>query len=243
MKPAAFLAPPVRCLIVDEMHESLLPLLTEIGVFGHYKPQLTADEVPGALAAGGYEGLIVRSKLFVSAELVASLPRLRFVCRAGAGTDNLDEEALAAAGILVINAPEGNRDAVGEFAVGLLLSLLRHIPRAHAEVQRGEWHREANRGTEPDRPYRRHRRFWPHGRGIRPAAARVWLSGACFTIWHRRKLTFRWPSPSCCRFCKRGPMLSASTSRSPALPAGWWMPLGWRAARACAGCSIPPAAK
>ena len=148
MKPAALLAPPVRCLIVDEMHPSLLPLLTEIGVFGDYQPTLPAAAVPAALAAGGYEGLIVRSKLFLSAEIIAATPRLRFVARAGAGTDNLDEDALLAAGIHIINAPEGNRDAVGEFAVGLLLGLLRHIPRAHAQVQRGEWHREANRGTE-----------------------------------------------------------------------------------------------
>lgn len=148
MKPASLLAPPVRCLIVDEMHDSLLPLLTEIGVFGDYQPKLSAAEVPGVLAAGGYEGLIVRSKLFLSADLIATLPKLRFIARAGAGTDNLDEEALTAAGIHIINAPEGNRDAVGEFAVGLLLAMLRHIPRAHSEVQRGEWHREANRGTE-----------------------------------------------------------------------------------------------
>ncbi len=148
MKPTAFLAPPVRCLIIDEMHESLLPLLTEIGCFGDYRPHLTAAEVPAVLVAGGYEGLIVRSKLYLSADIIAAVPKLRFVARAGAGTDNLDEVALAAAGIAIINAPEGNRDAVGEFGVGLLLALLRHIPRAHAEVQRGEWRREANRGVE-----------------------------------------------------------------------------------------------
>ena len=148
MKPTALLAPPVRCLIVDEMHESLLPLLTEIGVFGDYQPTLAAAAVPAALAAGGYEGLIVRSKLFLSADISAATPKLRFVARAGAGTDNLDEDALLAAGIHIINAPEGNRDAVGEFTVGLLLGLLRHIPRAHAQVLRGEWHRELNRGTE-----------------------------------------------------------------------------------------------
>ncbi|MBC7447301.1 MAG: phosphoglycerate dehydrogenase [Hymenobacteraceae bacterium] len=148
MKPAAVLVPPVRCLIVDEMHPSLLPLLTEIGVFGDYQPTITAANVPGVLAAGGYEGLIVRSKLYLSSEVIASVPHLRFVCRAGAGTDNLDEAALGAAGVHVINAPEGNRDAVGEFAVGLLLAMLRNIPRAHCEVQRGEWNREANRGIE-----------------------------------------------------------------------------------------------
>ena len=137
-----------RCLIVDEMHESLLPMLAGIGVEGDYRPGIAAGEIGGVLAAGGYGGLIVRSKIFVSGELLRRAPGLRVVCRAGAGVDNVDEAALAAAGVELINAPEGNRDAVGEFCVGLLLGLLRYIPRAHAEVGRGEWRREANRGTE-----------------------------------------------------------------------------------------------
>ena len=70
------------------------------------------------------------------------------MARAGAGTDNIDEAAMAAAGVTLLNAPEGNRDAVGEFAVGLLLGLLRHIPSADHEVRQGQWRREANRGTE-----------------------------------------------------------------------------------------------
>jgi D-3-phosphoglycerate dehydrogenase / 2-oxoglutarate reductase len=146
MKP--FITGSVRCLIVDEMHHSLLPLLAEIGVEGDYQPKISPNEVAGALARGGYDGLIVRSKLFISAELLATVPSLRFICRAGAGTDNLDDEACAAAGVCIINAPEGNRDAVGEFTVGLLLSLLRHIPRADAQVRQSEWNRETNRGTE-----------------------------------------------------------------------------------------------
>ncbi len=141
-------APPVRCLIVDQMHDTLPELLTGIGVFGDYRPDIAAADIVAVLADGGYDGLIVRSKLFVTAAVLAAAPRLRFICRAGAGTDNLDAEACAAAGVQIINAPEGNRDAVGEFAVGLLLSLLRHIPRAHAQVQRADWQREANRGHE-----------------------------------------------------------------------------------------------
>ncbi len=136
------------CLVVDEMHPTLLPLLAGIGVAADYWPQLTAAEVPGALAAKPYDGLVVRSKLRVTAELLAQGPRLRYVARAGAGVDNIDEAAMAAAGVTLLNAPEGNRDAVGEFAVGLLLALLRHIVRAAGEVRRGEWRREANRGEE-----------------------------------------------------------------------------------------------
>jgi D-3-phosphoglycerate dehydrogenase len=136
------------CLIIDDMHPSLLPMLTSIGVEGDYQPKLTPADVPAALAARPYVGLMVRSKMRITASLLAHGPQLRYVARAGAGVDNIDEEALAAAGVVLVNAPEGNRDAVGEFATGQLLALLRHTVRADAEVRRGEWHREANRGEE-----------------------------------------------------------------------------------------------
>src|SRR5690606_18607707 len=75
-------------------------------------------------------------------------PTLRFVGRAGAGIDNLDLPYLVEKNIAVIHAAEGNRDAVGEFTVGALLSMLRNIPRAHQEVINGIWLRESNRGEE-----------------------------------------------------------------------------------------------
>ena len=138
----------MTALIIDEMHPSLLPLLAGIGVAADYRPALPAAEVPAALAARPYVGLVVRSKLRVTAALLAAAPGMRFVARAGAGVDNIDEAALAAAGVALLNAPEGNRDAMGEFGLGLLLGLLRNIPAAHAQVGRGQWWREANRGEE-----------------------------------------------------------------------------------------------
>ncbi|AIZ64125.1 phosphoglycerate dehydrogenase [Hymenobacter sp. DG25B] len=136
------------CLVIDEMHPSLPDYMAEIGVQLHYRPDLTAAEVPAALAAHPYEGLMVRSKLRITAALLAHGPQLRYVARAGAGVDNIDEEALTAAGVMLLNAPEGNRDAVGEYALGLLLALLRNIVRADQEVRQGQWRREANRGEE-----------------------------------------------------------------------------------------------
>ena len=136
------------CLIIDEMHPTLLPLLASIGVAGDYQPTLKPAEVPAALAARPYEGLMVRSKMQITSELLAYGPHLRYVARAGAGVDNIDVAALGPAGVVLLNAPEGNRDAVGEFAVGALLAVLRHTVTADAEVRRGEWRREANRGEE-----------------------------------------------------------------------------------------------
>ena len=123
-------------------------MLQGIGVAADYQPNLTAAEIPAALAARPYEGMMVRSKLRVTAGLLAHGPHLRYVARAGAGVDNIDEAAMAAAGVTLLNAPEGNRDAVGEFAVGLLLALLRNITRADHEVRQNQWRREANRGEE-----------------------------------------------------------------------------------------------
>ena len=137
-----------HCLVIDEMHASLPEMLQAIGVKIDYRPVLTAAEVPAALAAFPYDGLMVRSKLRVTAELLAHGPHLRYVARAGAGVDNIDEAALTAAGVTLLNAPEGNRDAVGEYALGLLLALLRNIARADQEVRQGQWRREANRGEE-----------------------------------------------------------------------------------------------
>ncbi|WP_303311744.1 NAD(P)-dependent oxidoreductase [Hymenobacter sp. BT730] len=136
------------CLVIDEMHPSLPDYMAEIGVKLHYRPDLTAAEVPAALAAHPYDGLMVRSKLRITAALLAHGPQLRYVARAGAGVDNIDEDALIAAGVTLLNAPEGNRDAVGEYTLGLLLALLRNITRADQEVRQGQWRREANRGEE-----------------------------------------------------------------------------------------------
>ncbi|GAB2968642.1 2-hydroxyacid dehydrogenase [Hymenobacter coalescens] len=135
-------------LCIDEMHPSLKSLMREAGVQIDYEPDLLPAEVPAALAEKPYEGLIVRSKVRVTADLLRHGPQLRYVARAGAGVDNIDVAALQAAGVTLVNAPEGNEQAVGEFAVGTLLALLRKVAAADAEVRQGKWQREANRGYE-----------------------------------------------------------------------------------------------
>ena len=136
------------CLVVDDLHPSWQGLFQEANITVHYRSDLTAAEVPAALAAHPYEGLVVRGKVRVTAELLTYGPALRYVARAGAGVDNIDEAAMVAAGVTLLNAPEGNRDAVGEFTLGLLLALLRNVVRADQEVRQGVWRREANRGEE-----------------------------------------------------------------------------------------------
>jgi D-3-phosphoglycerate dehydrogenase len=92
--------------------------------------------------------LIVRTKTFIDRDLLGPSPHVKFIGRAGAGVDNLDQDYLKEKNIVVLHAAEGNRDAVGELAIGLLIALMRHIPKAHEEVKNGVWDREGNRGAE-----------------------------------------------------------------------------------------------
>ena len=79
---------------------------------------------------------------------IDSVPSLRCIGRVGAGMETIDVDYAESRGICCLNSPEGNRDAVGEHTVGLLLALLNNISRADAEVRQGLWRREANRGLE-----------------------------------------------------------------------------------------------
>ncbi len=135
-----------RVLIIDQMHESIVPMLEEIGCEVNYEPSISREEILDSI--GSYSGLIVRSKTSVDQELINAAHQLQFVARAGAGMDKLDTDYLRSKNITILNAPEGNRDAVGEHAMGLLLNLLNQITIANEEVKRGEWRREENRGME-----------------------------------------------------------------------------------------------
>lgn len=134
------------CLVIDLMHESLFPMMNEIGWRVDYRPAISREGIKEI--AGNYDGLIVRSKTFIDSDLLGPSPSVRFVARAGAGLDNIDLDYLRAKGIHVLHASEGNRDAVGEYTVGALLGLMRNIPRADAQVREMVWDREGNRGEE-----------------------------------------------------------------------------------------------
>lgn len=133
-------------LIVDDLHTIFIEQVEALGYSCNYQPLIKLDEVLAIIA--GYEGLMVRSKFQVDRAFLDAAIKLKFIARAGAGMDNIDEAYAAEKGIMLVNAPEGNRDAVGEHAVGMLLSLMNNLNRADAEVRAGLWQREANRGYE-----------------------------------------------------------------------------------------------
>ncbi len=135
-----------KVLISDRTHPVLEERLREAGIEVSVEPDHDYHSL--VHAAQGYDGLVVRSKVIVDRAFIDAVPSLRCIGRVGAGMETIDVEYAESKGITCLNSPEGNRDAVGEHTVGLLLALLNNMARADAEVRRGEWCREANRGRE-----------------------------------------------------------------------------------------------
>ncbi|MFN3758097.1 MAG: NAD(P)-dependent oxidoreductase [Algoriphagus aquaeductus] len=136
----------MKILIIDEMHLSILDMLEREGFQVTYSPKITRAEIIDQVSE--YEGLIIRSKTPMDRELLENATRLKFIGRAGAGLDQIDLDYLADQGVKLFHAAKGNRDAVAEHALGGLLALLNHIPKADQEVRKGIWDREGNRGHE-----------------------------------------------------------------------------------------------
>lgn len=128
------------------MHSSIIDLLTGIGIEPDYMPEITREEVLEQIH--NYHGLIVRSKLKIDIELLQNASKLQFIGRAGAGLDLIDLDEAEKRNIQIFNAPEGNRDALAEHTIGLILALLNKMVTADNEVRNREWNREGNRGYE-----------------------------------------------------------------------------------------------
>ncbi|MBP8156461.1 MAG: 2-hydroxyacid dehydrogenase, partial [Leadbetterella sp.] len=95
-----------------------------------------------------YQGIVIRSRFKIDASFIDKATNLQFIARVGAGLESIDCDYATAKGIRLIAAPEGNANAVGEHALGMLLSLFNQLNKANSEVKSGHWNREANRGLE-----------------------------------------------------------------------------------------------
>lgn len=135
-----------RVLISDHVHEKCKERLEEAGVAVDYRPGLKGQELHDALRE--CTGLVVRSATKVTAEVLASGPKLQVVGRAGVGVDNVDVDEATRRGIAVINTPEGNTISAAEHTIGLMMALSRNIPQANAAMKAGTWNRTAFMGTE-----------------------------------------------------------------------------------------------
>ncbi len=138
----------MQIVFIDTVHPVLQNRLEEAGHTCVDATSLKFEELPAALTEA--DGIVVRSRLPMNAELLDHALKLKFIARSGAGMENIDIDYCKNRGIVLFNAPEGNRNAVGEHALGMLLSLFNRLHLANTEVRNGKWDREGNRGIELD---------------------------------------------------------------------------------------------
>ena len=136
----------MNILFIDTTDPSLWEMLTADGHRCTLDNTSSKEQVQAGLSA--YQGIVIRSRFRIDRAFIDAGTSLRFIARVGAGLENIVCEYARERGIRLIAAPEGNRQAVGEHAVGMLLTLMRRIAIADAEVRSGRWIREGNRGYE-----------------------------------------------------------------------------------------------
>lgn len=137
---------PYKILAIDSNHECLNNGLRDAGFTVDEDYVSSKESIEEKIA--NYDGLIVRSRFPIDKTFLSKATKLKFIGRVGAGLENIDEDFAADRNIVLFNSPEGNRDSVGEHAVGMLLMLMHHLRRADNEVRKGIWKREENRGDE-----------------------------------------------------------------------------------------------
>ena len=136
----------MKILFIDSNHSLLHETLRKSGFTCELNYHWTTDEIVQHIHL--YDGVVIRSKIKITREIIDKAVKLKFIARAGAGMENIDVVYAENKGIKCLHAPEGNRDAVAEHAVGMLLSLFNNLCRANKEVREGKWIREDNRGIE-----------------------------------------------------------------------------------------------
>jgi len=133
-------------LFIDTTHPVLPDTLSKAGFKVDHFTSFNLDELLQMLP--NYEVLVIRSKFTLDKTCIDAAKKLKCIARVGAGMENIDVDYAQSKGIYCVNSPEGNRDAVGEQAVGMLLVLFNKLRIAHEQVQQNRWQREANRGLE-----------------------------------------------------------------------------------------------
>jgi D-3-phosphoglycerate dehydrogenase len=136
----------MRILFIDSNHPILHETLINAGHTCDLHYHWTKDEITANIHL--YDGIVIRSRIKLTKELIDKATKLKFIARAGAGMENIDVSYAESKGITCIHAPEGNKDAVAEHAIGMLLSLFNNLCRANIQVREGKWIREGNRGVE-----------------------------------------------------------------------------------------------
>ncbi|MDG5490845.1 2-hydroxyacid dehydrogenase [Psychroserpens sp. SPM9] len=138
----------MKILHLDSNHPLLIEQLNALGFTNDENYTASKEEIERIIEH--YDGCIIRSRFKIDKFFLDAAKQLKFIGRVGAGLENIDCDYAEKKGIKLIAAPEGNRNAVGEHSLALLLSLFNKLNKADREVRNGQWLREANRGLELD---------------------------------------------------------------------------------------------
>jgi D-3-phosphoglycerate dehydrogenase len=137
-----------KILHIDSNNPLLIEQLKELGFQNEKDFTSSKEEIEAKIQ--NYHGIVIRSRFKIDKNFLDKATNLQFIARVGAGLESIDCDYATSKNIQLIAAPEGNRNAVGEQALGMLLSLFNNLNKANAEVKNGQWNREANLGHELD---------------------------------------------------------------------------------------------
>ncbi|SEM05830.1 D-3-phosphoglycerate dehydrogenase [Aquimarina amphilecti] len=138
----------MKILHIDANHPLLINQLNDLGFENEENYTSTKPEIESIIKE--YDGIIIRSRIKIDKDFLDKATNLKFIGRVGAGLESIDTDYAEKKGIKLFSAPEGNRNAVGEHALGMILSLFNKLNTADRQVKNGQWNREENRGIELD---------------------------------------------------------------------------------------------
>ncbi|TDQ32511.1 2-hydroxyacid dehydrogenase [Zeaxanthinibacter enoshimensis] len=138
----------MKLLHLDTNHPLMISEFAKMGYENHEDYTGSKEEIESRIHQ--YDGIIIRSRFTIDRDFLDKATNLKFIGRVGAGLENIDTAYATSRGVFLAAAPEGNRNAVGEHSLGMLLSLFNKLNKADREVRQGVWDREGNRGLELD---------------------------------------------------------------------------------------------
>lgn len=136
----------MKVLHLDENHPKLYQGFKQLGISNYFDFESKKNIIEKTISR--YDGIVLRSRIGIDKYLIEKASKLKFIVRVGSGLENIDVDYAKKKEIKIISSPEGNSNAVGEHALGMLLSLINYMYSSQKEIFDGFWHRESNRGFE-----------------------------------------------------------------------------------------------